>query len=212
VFGLPGVQGATKEEWGLKTSQPWVLIVDDDEHICKLLEATLSLWDIFTKILTNPLLVADEVKRQFYNVILLDVCMPQLNGIDLLVDIRQSCPDTKVILITGYADKDMAIKALSQGAYDFLEKPLTMDLLQHVVKRALDSQRIEIAHRQTLVEFAKQSQELLETMEALSVLMKNINMTKQEMGKMIARQSHSLLVPILNNLQNERTATVYKDQ
>jgi FixJ family two-component response regulator len=167
---------------------------------------------MLTKSLTNPLLVADEIERQFYNVILLDVCMPQLSGIDLLVDIRQSCPDTKVILITGYADKDMAIKALSQGAYDFLEKPLTMDLLQHVVKRALDSQRIEIAHRQTLVEFAKQSQELLETMEALSVLMKNINMTKQEMGKMIARQSHSLLVPIINNLQKERTATVYKDQ
>ena len=196
----------------LKTSQPWVLIVDDDEQICKLLEVTLSLWDMHTTSLTNPLLVADEIKRLFYNVVLLDVCMPHLNGIDLLVDIRQACPDTKVILITGYADKDMAIKALRRGAYDFLEKPMTMDLLYHAVKRALDSQRIEIAHRQTLVEFAKQSQELLETIEALSVLMKNINMTKQEMGKMIVGQFRSLLVPLIDHLQNERNTTVDKAQ
>ena len=200
------------EQWSLKTSQPWVLIVDDDEHICKLLETTVSLWNIWTKSLTNPLLVADEIKRRFYNVILLDVCIPPLNGIDLLVDIRQACPDTKVILITGYADKDMAIKALSLGAYDFLEKPMTMDLLYHVVKRALDIQHIEITHRQTLVEFGKKSQALLETMEALSVLMKNINMTKQEMGKMIVRQFRALLAPIIDNLQNERNATVYKAQ
>jgi FixJ family two-component response regulator len=138
--------------------------------------------------------------------------MPEMNGIDLLVDIRQSCPDTKVILITGYADKDMAIKALSRGACDFLEKPMTMDLFYHVVKRALDSQRTEMAHRQTLATFAKKSQELLETMEALSVLMKNIDMTKQEVGKMIVGQFRSLLAPILDSLQNERNATVYKAQ
>jgi DNA-binding CsgD family transcriptional regulator len=87
-----------------------------------------------------------------------------------------------------------------------------MDLLYHVVKRALDSQSIEIAHRQTLGEFAKKSQELLETMDALSVLMKNINVTKQEMGKMIVRQFRSLLAPIVNNLQSEHNATVHKTQ
>jgi FixJ family two-component response regulator len=189
-----------------------MLIVDDDEDICKLLETTVSLWNIQTKSLTNPLLVADEIKRHFYNVILLDVCMPKLNGIDLLVDIRQSCPDTKVILITGYADKDMAIKALSRGACDFLEKPMTMDLLYYVVKRALDSQRTEMAHRQALAEFAEKSQKLLDTMAALSVLMKNIDVTKQEMGKMIVRQFRSLLAPIIDSLQNERNATVHKAQ
>ena len=193
-------------------SQPWVLIVDDDEHICKLLETTISLWNIKTKSLTNPLLVTDEIKKKFYNVILLDVFMPERNGIDLLVEIHQSCPDTKIIVITGYADKDIAIKALSLGACDFLEKPMAIDLLHHVVKRALDTQRTEIEHRQTLAEFGKKSQELLETIEALSVLMKNIDRAKQEMGKMIVMQFRSLLVPIIENLQNEKDAAVYKSQ
>jgi FixJ family two-component response regulator len=193
-------------------SQPWVLIVDDDEHICKLFETTISLWNIKTKSLTNPLLVTDEIKKKFYNVILLDVFMPERNGIDLLVEIHQSCPDTKIIVITGYADKDIAIKALSLGACDFLEKPMAIDLLHHVVKRALDTQRTEIEHRQTLAEFGKKSQELLETIEALSVLMKNIDRAKQEMGKMIVMQFRSLLVPIIENLQNEKDAAVYKSQ
>jgi FixJ family two-component response regulator len=138
--------------------------------------------------------------------------MPEMSGIDLLVEIRQSCPDTKIIVITGYADKDIAIKALSLGACDFLEKPMAIDLLHHVVKRALDTQRTEIEHRQTLAEFGKKSQELLETIEALSVLMKNIDRAKQEMGKMIVMQFRSLLVPIIENLQNERDAAVYKSQ
>ena len=192
--------------------QPWVLIVDDDEHICKLLETAISLWDIKTKSLTNPLLVTDEIKRQFYNVILLDVFMPERNGIDLLIEIHKSCPDTKIIIITGYADKEIAIKALSLGACDFLEKPMAIDLLHHVVKRALDTQRTEREHRQTLAEFGKKSQELLETMDALSVLMKNIDRAKQEMGKMIVMQFRSLLVPIIENLQNEQNTAVYKSQ
>ena len=192
--------------------QSWVLIVDDDEHICKLLETAISLWDIQTKSLTNPLLVPGELQRQCYNVILLDVFMPERNGIDLLVDIHQSCPDTKIIIITGYADKEIAIKALSLGACDFLEKPMAIDLLHHVVKRALDTQRTEREHRQTLAEFGKKSQELLETMDALSVLMKNIDRAKQEMGKMIVMQFRSLLVPIIENLQNEQNTAVYKSQ
>ena len=89
---------------------------------------------------------------------------------------------------------------------------MAIDLLHHVVKRALDTQRTEREHRQTLAEFGKKSQELLETMDALSVLMKNIDRAKQEMGKMIVMQFRSLLVPIIENLQNEQNTAVYKSQ
>jgi len=193
-------------------SQPWVLIVDDDEQICKLLETTMSLWNIRTKVLTNPLLVPDEITRKCYHVILLDVVMPEMNGLDLLGAIHQSCPETKIIIITGYADKAMAMKALSLGAWDLLEKPLAIDLLHHVVKRALATQRTEREHRHTLAECGKKSQELLETMEALSVLMKHLDRAKQEMGNMLVMQFRALLGPMIENLQHERNAAVYESQ
>jgi FixJ family two-component response regulator len=193
-------------------SQPWVLIVDDDKYVCEVLEATISSWNIRTKSVINPIFVADEIKKKFYNIILLDIFMPEMNGIDLLLELHKSCQDTKIIIITGYADKEIAIKALSMGAFDFLEKPIAMNLLYHVIKRALDIQKTEIEHRKTLEEFGKRSQELVETIQALSVLMKNIEIAKQEMGKTIVAQFRSFLVPIIDNIQNERSFKKHESQ
>jgi FixJ family two-component response regulator len=98
------------------------------------------------------------------------------------------------------------------GAFDFLEKPIPMDLLYHVIKRALDVQKTEIEHRKILEEFGKKSQELVETIQALSVLMKNIEIAKQEMGKMMAAQFRSLLVPIIENIQKDRSLKIHTPQ
>jgi DNA-binding NarL/FixJ family response regulator len=161
-------------------NQPWVLIVDDDEQVCKFLEATVSSWSMRTKSLTNPLLVADALKRNFYHVILLDVFMPQMHGMVLAAAIHQVCPDTKVVIMKDYTDTETAIKALSIGASDFLDKPIAVNLLYYTIKRALDSQRIELEHRKVLEEFSKRSKELIETIAALSVLMKNVAAGKKE--------------------------------
>src|SRR5919108_2282759 len=99
-----------------------LLIINDEIELCEFLEKIFSSWDMKAKSLTNPLLVADELRENLYNVILLDMSLPQMNGMDLLVGITELCPATKVIIMNSDADTEMAIQALGRGAFDFLEK------------------------------------------------------------------------------------------
>jgi hypothetical protein len=78
---FPNFAGVDREDD--KMGKPRVLIVDDDEQICRLLEATLSSWRMTTKSITNPLLVMDHLRKTFYNLVLLDIVMPEMSGLDL---------------------------------------------------------------------------------------------------------------------------------
>ena len=89
-----------------------LLIVDDDLQVCGALKETIAAWGIHTKTMTEPGRVADHLKSSSYNVVLLDVVIPEKSGFDLIPEIEKACPDTKVVLMSGYADKEKAIKAL----------------------------------------------------------------------------------------------------
>jgi FixJ family two-component response regulator len=197
---------------GWKMNEPRVLIVDDEKQICTLLETVFSSWEMSVASISNPLLVADEVQRQFYNIILLDIFMPGVNGIELLTDIGHLCPETKVIIMTGCADKEIAIKALRMGAFDFLEKPIALDLLDHAVRRALSTQRIELEHKKTLEELKDRNKELLETNAALSVLTRDIERTRQETEKLVILQVRSLIVPLIEDLKKDKSMKAYESQ
>jgi FixJ family two-component response regulator len=198
--------------WGQKMNEPRVLIVDDEKQVCTLLERIFSSWNMTAASISNPLLVADEVRKQFYNVILLDVFMSEVNGMDLLAHIGNLCPYTKVIIMTGYADKEMAVKALRIGAFDFLEKPIALDLLDHAVRRALSTQRIELEHKRTLEELKHRNKELMETNAALSVLTRNIERTRQETEKLIILQVRALIVPLIEDMKKDRGMKAYESQ
>jgi FixJ family two-component response regulator len=156
--------------------------------------------------------------------VLLDVVMPEKSGFDLIPEIEKVCPDTKVVLMSGYADKEKAIRALRVGAFDFLEKPIQMRVLSHAVKRALDAQKIELELKKT-VEQLEHSQgeclaygrrveeineQLLETNKALSVLAENLERTREESEKRIVRKIRSLIVPIVEKLQQDRSLKRYR--
>ena len=100
-----------------------VLIVDDDTDVCNVLEQMISRLGIRVETTSNPLEVLDLVRNTFFNVILLDIRMPEKSGMELLPEIVEVSPDTKIIVISGFGDKDSAIRALRLGAFDFLEKP-----------------------------------------------------------------------------------------
>jgi FixJ family two-component response regulator len=198
--------------WGRKMNEPRVLIVDDEKQVCTLLERTFSSWDMTTASVSSPLLAADEVQKQFYNVILLDVFMSEVNGMDLLAHIGNLCPHTKVIIMTGYAYKEMAVKALKIGAFDFLEKPIALDLLDHVVRRALSTQRIELEHKRTLEELKHRNKELMETNAALSVLTRTIERTRKETEKLIILQVGTLIAPLIEDMKKDTSLKAYEAQ
>ncbi|UCD87079.1 MAG: response regulator [Desulfobacterales bacterium] len=203
-----------------------LLIVDDDHELCRALQETVTGWGIKVKTMSEPGRVADHLKNTSYNVVLLDVVMPEKSGFDLIPEIEKVCPDAKVVLMTRYADKEKAIKALRTGAFDFLEKPIQMTVLSHTVKRALDSQKVERELKKTLKELERSqgeclvygrrleeiNEQLLETNKALSVLAENLERTREESEKRIVRKIRLLIVPIVEKLQRDRKLKGYRTE
>jgi len=201
-----------------------LLIIDDDHELCDALQEMISAWGIQTKAITRPSLVANQVRDCFYNIVLLAIVMPEKSGFDLIPKIRKFCPDTKIIIMTGYADKEKAIKALRLGVFDFLEKPIKMQLLSHAVKRALDTQKIELELKNTFKELQRSQSDLLshkrrleevneqltETNKALSVLAENLERTREHSEKRIIRKIRSLIIPIVERLQRDKNLKGYK--
>lgn len=201
----------------MQMQQPRILIVDDDDQICRLLFEVFASWGMQATHLKEPRQVSDELQQHFYNLIMLDIVMPGVSGLDLLAEIHEYYPETKVIIMTGYADKTSAIEALRLGAFDFLEKPFALDLLSHAVKRALHTQKVELEHKSTLRKL-QQSQaelldrqeqletlnsELMDTNKALSVLVKTVERTRQETEMRIVLKIKSLIIPMIEKLRRD---------
>ena len=189
-------------------SQTSVLILDDDEQIGRLVQTALTPLGLQAETLQDPRSALDLVRLHEYDLIFLDVVMPEVSGMDLLASIREATPNSYVMMMTGYADKAMAIEALRMGAFDFLEKPLDMTLLQHAVKRALEAQTMARAHQQTLSELQRSQNELQaytahleqlntelrETHHAMLVLARNADRAGHDTEERIISHLRSLVV------------------
>ncbi|MGZ3688287.1 MAG: sigma-54-dependent transcriptional regulator, partial [Bdellovibrionota bacterium] len=124
--------------------KPRVLIVDDEETIRKLLKARLEREGHDVAVAAN----ADEAQKAFktgaeVGVLVTDLKMPGKDGFALMAAAKEQYPQLRVIMITGHGEKEVAIKALRQGASDYLEKPFDMDELSHAVKRCLREHQLE---------------------------------------------------------------------
>ncbi len=131
-------------------SNPPVLIVDDDVMVRTALAQSLELAD-YPAIATGSFVAAkDHITRDFNGVILSDIRMPGRDGFHLLGYAREIDEDLPVILLTGEGDIPMAVRAMDQGAFDFLEKPCAASDLIAVLERAI-AQRAEVLTTRTLV-------------------------------------------------------------
>lgn len=127
-----------------------ILIIDDDESIIWVIKKTLEPegYKVISRTrLTSGLRAADDRP----SVILLDLILPDGNGLDGLRELRESHPDSIVIMITANAKMDSTITAMKEGAYDYLEKPFDIEELKIVVSKAFK----DIALRQELTELKK---------------------------------------------------------
>jgi len=205
-------------------SQSSVLILDDDAQTGRMLRAALASWGLTADTLKEPQRCLGLLRQHKYDLILLDVVMPAVSGMDLLASIREVCPTTCVIMMTGYADKAMAIEALRMGAFDFLEKPIELQLLQHAVKRALETQAMAQAHRRTLSELQRSKEELQvytahleqlntelrETHHAMLVLARNADRARQDTEERIIAHLRSLVLPLIGDMQQDERLQPYQ--
>lgn len=115
-----------------------ILIVDDERSIRNTLKEILEHEGYSVETAENGIIALAELKKTNYNLILLDIKMPQLDGIDVLKKIREEYPDTSVVMITGHGDIETAVECIKLGAFDFLQKPLDLNRILVTVRNALD--------------------------------------------------------------------------
>lgn len=124
-----------------------VLIVDDDAAVREALSQTLELADLLPRAAGSFIEAKDHITAGFPGVILSDIRMPGRDGFHLLTYSREIDEELPVILLTGEGDIPMAVEAMGQGAFDFLEKPCAPDDLIPVLKRALRNRDLVLENR-----------------------------------------------------------------
>jgi len=128
-------------------SRTQVLLIDDDPHLRQALSQTLDLAGLKVSSLADAHGVAARIERDWPGVVVSDIRMPGIDGLQLLQQLQEQDPELPVLLITGHGDVPLAVQAMRAGAYDFLEKPFASDDLLDSVRRALAVRRLVLDNR-----------------------------------------------------------------
>ncbi|UQB78506.1 sigma-54-dependent Fis family transcriptional regulator [Pseudomonas shirazica] len=124
-----------------------VIVVDDEASIRTAVEQWLSLSGFSVQLFARAEECLAHLPRHFPGVIISDVRMPGMDGLQLLERLQADDPDLPVILLTGHGDVPMAVEAMRNGAYDFLEKPFTPQHLLGSLRRALEKRQLVLENR-----------------------------------------------------------------
>ena len=119
-----------------------ILIVEDDPHMGALIASILARLDAEVVVTKKAQSALDCLESEEVAVVVTDLKMPSIDGIEVLKFAKKCNAFTQVIMITGYATVESAVEALKSGAYDYLRKPFEPDQLHHVVERALEHFRL----------------------------------------------------------------------
>ncbi|HDS30047.1 MAG TPA: sigma-54-dependent Fis family transcriptional regulator [Firmicutes bacterium] len=116
-----------------------ILIIDDDAAVTNYLMVFLMQTGTFEPTVVNDSReVAEVIKRENFDVLLLDMDMPNVSGLDILRSMREEGRDTPVVVLTGVSDVDLAVNAMKLGAFDYLIKPVDDDKLVEVLEKAIE--------------------------------------------------------------------------
>ncbi len=125
--------------------KPKILVVDDELYLCELLKDELLSTGLFdVDIVNDGAQAMNKIKSKIYDLVLLDIKMPRISGIDVLKFIKEHSPDTEVIMITAYGDVKLAVETIKLGAFDFITKPYNFDELLVSIQNALERRRLKI--------------------------------------------------------------------
>jgi two-component system response regulator HydG len=137
------------------TPQPRLLVVDDQVSMTRWLCSDLQGRGFTTEASNSPEEIVDQLPQLNFDLVLTDVRMPRISGLELCREITARRPDIPVIVMTAFGDMEAAIEAMRAGAYDFITKPLEVDLLEIALQRAVDHRRLQMQ----LEKLEKQMQE-----------------------------------------------------
>jgi len=119
-----------------------ILVIDDEKPTLMMFRLTLAAYGYDVLTAENGQEGLDVFNRERPTIVLTDIKMPGMNGIEVLKQVKAIDPSTEVIVITGHGDMDLAIQALNLDATDFINKPIQRHLLEQAIKRAQERRRL----------------------------------------------------------------------
>jgi two-component system OmpR family response regulator len=177
-----------------------VLVVDDDREICDYMETFLSKDGLEVKTISEPELVPDEVKNGGYHMVVLDLMMPKIDGVEVLQRIRKVDSDVAVVIFTGYPTFESAVQSMKLDAVDYLKKPFDPDEFREVVDRVMRKKGLMRSPEENLHRVIG---------ETVRNLRKEVNLTLKQMARRTGL-SVSLLSQIERAESSSSISSLYK--
>jgi DNA-binding NtrC family response regulator len=137
-----------------------ILVVDDDLEMQNLLRICLAPPEYDVTVTGNGRQALEMLETGQFGVAILDLMLPDLDGIKILRRIREQRPEIEIIVLTAYASLETAIEALRLGAYDYVTKPFDVDTLRSAVRRAVEKQNLALERERAEETLQQRNREL----------------------------------------------------
>jgi DNA-binding NtrC family response regulator len=128
-----------------------ILVVDDDENIRKVLATILEEEGYDVETVDTAKKAIERTKREYYNLALIDIRLPDMEGIEVLTKMKDTVPRMRKIIITGYPTLQNAVEAVNRGADAYVMKPFDVEKILETIKRHLKEQKSEKKYNQEKV-------------------------------------------------------------
>jgi signal transduction histidine kinase len=177
-----------------------VLIVDDDAAMLKALADALLIRmpEIGVETAESGREALERVLRHDFDVIVTDIKMPGMDGLELLARVRELRPDTPTLLITGHGEHDLAVRALRGGAFDFIQKPIDRDYIIASLTRAIRMRHMTRDLERQRLALRRRAVQLEGVVERRTRELREANRAKDEFLAILAHELRNPLAPMRN--------------
>jgi DNA-binding NtrC family response regulator len=119
-----------------------IMVIDDEESMCKFMQIMLKKEGYGVSSSQSGKEALEELRNSHYDLVIADLMMPEMNGLELLSKVKSIDPELNFIVMTAYASVDTAIEALKKGAFDYIAKPFKVDELKITIRKSLEQKRM----------------------------------------------------------------------
>ncbi|MEK6766738.1 MAG: response regulator, partial [Planctomycetota bacterium] len=147
---------------------PKILIIDDERDICTSLKYVLSTKGYIVDVARTAGKGVEKIKKNHFNLVLLDMRLPDYDGIKVLEKIKEISPDTEVVILTAYADIKSVIEAMEKNAFSYLPKPFEIPHLISILEKAYEKQTLSLLNRDLFQKISDAKKDWETTFDSIS--------------------------------------------
>lgn len=180
-----------------------ILVIDDERSIRNTLKDILEYEKYSVDLAEDGIKALEKVKTAEYDIILCDIKMPGMDGIEVLEKLQELIPDTPVVMISGHGNIDTAVESIKKGAFDYIEKPLDLNRLLITIRNAMDKSSL-VSETKILKKKVNKKFEIVGESQALKAVV--------EMADRVAKTDARVLITGANGTGKELVARRIHDQ